>query len=151
MTTSLQQNTRNIFNSIEVYLHWMILASALVVLLLSFLMNVVGTNQVFLPGFIFPLPESCTSRIWFGIDCPACGLTRAFISISHGRLVDAWQFNAASFLVYLFVLVQIPWQSYQIWRMSNGRPSVDEIWLYYLPITMTFALILQWVFRLWAV
>ena len=147
MTHRLQENVRQAFDRIEIYLHWLILLSAIVVLSLSFLMKLVGTDQVYLPGLIFPLPESCSSRFWFGIDCPACGLTRAFISISQGRLSAAWSFNPASYLVYLFVAVQIPWQSYQIWRMYRGRPSVDELWLYYLPIATTVALITQWIVR----
>lgn len=147
MTASLQQNAKRAFDKIEIYLHGLILLAAIVVLSLSFSMNLVGPDKVYLPGSMLPLPESCSSRIWFGVDCPACGLTRAFISISRGQLSSAWHFNPASYLVYLFVWVQIPWQSYQIWRLSSGRPSVDELWLYYLPIATTIALILQWALR----
>ena len=37
-----------------------------------------------------------------GIECPACGLTRSFIALSHGRWMEALRANPSSPLVYLF-------------------------------------------------
>ena len=132
----------------ELQLRWVFLLMATVVIVMSFLMNVVGTDQVYLPGLNLPLPESCGSRLMFGIDCPACGLTRAFISISHGKFLNAWLFNPASFLTYLFVAVQIPWQLFQLHRLKNNKPRIDQQWIYYLPTAVFVALILQWLVRL---
>ena len=82
-----------------------------------------GETGVFLPGFNIPMPPTCASRQLFNIECPGCGMTRAFISISHGQFARAWHFNPASFLVYLFVAAQIPWHAIQIWRLrANQRP-----------------------------
>ena len=132
----------------EVYLHVAIFVVAVIVLLMSFSMTLVERELVFLPGFSKPLPESCTAKLYFGIDCPACGLTRAFISISSGKFSDAWNFNPASFVVYLFFAAQIPWQGYQLWRLSRGQQSYDRIWIYWLPLAMAVTLIVQWAVRL---
>ena len=148
MVQNDNQDHRTLFDRVEIYLHMMILLFAIVVFAMSFTMTLVGETQVYLPGFALPLPETCSARIMFGIDCPACGLTRAFISISQGEFAAAWHFNYASYLVYAFVVVQIPWQSYQIWRIWSGKRSVDALWLYYLPIVMTIALVVQWLVRL---
>ncbi len=127
--------------------HLVILAVSVVVLGLSAVMKTEGNQLVYLPGSSIPLPESCTSRLLLGINCPACGLTRGFISISHGRFFDAWSFNPAAYLVYLFFVVQIPWQSLQVWRVRNGLRPIDQIWTYVLPVAMAAALLIQWIIR----
>ncbi|MEM7454548.1 MAG: DUF2752 domain-containing protein [Planctomycetota bacterium] len=83
----------------------------------------------------------------FGMDCPSCGLTRAFISISHGQFMRAWHFNPASFLVYAFVASQIPWRLFQLARIRRGRLPYFSPWLMTFPATAMGALIVQWIFR----
>ena len=130
------------------YVHLVFFVVAIAVILMSVLMKVEGGDLVFLPGSSMPMPESCTARIFFCINCPACGLTRAFISISHGQLGDAWQFNPASFIVYSFVAVQIPWQANQMRRIKKKERAIDQFWIYLLPLVMAGALIVQWLVRL---
>lgn len=132
----------------EFYLHLLFFSAAAAVLLLSCCMSVVGSSLVYLPGTTIPLPESCTARLFLGIHCPGCGLTRALISISHGQFTDAWKFNPAGFVVYLFVLVQLPWQVSQMILILQGKPSVDALWIYILPITMAVLLLAQWLIRM---
>lgn len=62
-----------------------------------------------LTSFLLPLsalPEE--SLCWFynltHIPCPGCGLTRAFICISHGQWHQAAQFNPFGFVWYLMAL-----------------------------------------------
>lgn len=43
--------------------------------------------------YIFNIPTSCYLRDNFGILCPACGLTRATISILNFKFVDAFYYN----------------------------------------------------------
>jgi hypothetical protein len=52
-------------------------------------------------------PVLCVWRNLFGIHCPTCGMTRAFSSILHGRLVNALEYNklvVVVFLIYCAVL-----------------------------------------------
>ncbi|MEM9412902.1 MAG: DUF2752 domain-containing protein [Planctomycetota bacterium] len=135
--------------SLHYWSHLTFLGIAVGILLLSFLMEVSG-NLVYLPGFSMPLPESCSSKIFLGIACPACGLTRAFISISHGQFTEAWQFNPSSFVVYLLVAVQIPWQALQLFRIHKGRPPIERFWIYLLPAIVFLFMVTQWVFRVFA-
>jgi hypothetical protein len=107
-----------------------------------------GETTVFLPGFTSAMPETCTSRRVFGVDCPGCGLTRAFISISQGQFARAWHFNPASFAVYFFVAVQVPWHAIQIWRLKNNRRPIQWYWIYTLPIAVVIIMTINWLSRL---
>ena len=131
----------------EIYMHLTFFVLAAIVIAMSFSMKVSGTRFVYMPGSILPMPETCTSKLLFGIDCPGCGMTRAFIAISQGELFRAWNFNPASFLAYLFVAVQLPWQSYQMYRLWIGQRSVESYWIYVLPLVLAAAMIIQWLCR----
>ena len=86
-------------------------------------------------------------RIW-RMDCPGCGLTRSFISMSHGEFQRAFSFNMAGPLVYLFVLVQIPWHAWQLYRIVRLRRPIESLWLYVPLYAMSGAILSQWLWRL---
>lgn len=128
--------------------HVIFLAMSVTIVLLSFVMKFDGGDMVSLPGFQSPMPETCSSKAYFGLSCPGCGLTRSFISISRGQFGKAWQLNPASFFVYVFVAIQIPWQCFQIWRLRQGKPIIESSWVYLPLMVCTFALAFQWVIKL---
>ena len=132
----------------EMSYHLVALAVAITVIVLSFVMRSVGQEMVFLPGASFPLPPSCTAQQVFGIDCPGCGLTRSFISISAGEWQRAWNFNRVSFLVYLFVVGQIPWRLYQLSRIMRDRFPVFSPWLFTPLFVICCLLLFNWVLKL---
>ncbi len=41
------------------------------------------------------------------LDCPGCGLTRSFISLSHGHFIEAIRYNALGPLIYLYLLLYL--------------------------------------------
>jgi len=73
-----------------------------------------------LPGAGVALPESCISRRIFNVTCPGCGLTRSFVATARGRLTEAFRNNAMGPVLYLILLVQIP---YRTARILGSRPS----------------------------
>ncbi len=129
-------------------LHFIFLTLAAVILLLSILMRSEGPESVFLPGVRSPMPETCSSRRLLGIDCPGCGLTRSFISISRGDFARAWQLNRASFVVYLFVMIQIPWHALQLWKLRRDGRAIDWTWIYGTPIFVVIVLMINWLWKL---
>ena len=132
----------------EFVFHLVLLLAAVAVIVMSFLMRLVGDNLVFMPGSVWPIPETCAARQWLGIDCPGCGLTRSFIAISSGDLARAWNFNPAGFVLYLFVVGQIPWRLFQMGRRANRKMPVFNIWLF-LPLAIAVAALLtQWIGKL---
>jgi hypothetical protein len=53
-------------------------------------------------GWESPLPL-CLVKWLTGLDCPGCGMTRAFLLIGHGRLADASAMHPASIPAFLIV------------------------------------------------
>lgn len=39
----------------------------------------------------------CVFRAATGYDCPGCGFQRALHALLHGRVADAWDYNAFAF------------------------------------------------------
>ncbi|MBB75870.1 MAG: hypothetical protein CMJ75_15290 [Planctomycetaceae bacterium] len=95
------------------------------------------------------IPETCTFKRVVGYGCPGCGLTRSFISLSHGQLRDAFDFNAVGLPLYLFVIAQIPYRLVLAHRIRQGQSSwqlsqVGKWTAFLLPIL----LITQWIIRI---
>jgi len=91
--------------------------------------------------------ESCVTKMYLGFDCPGCGMTRAFIRISSGQFAKALQLNSASFVVYLFFAIQIPWHAMQLFRIGKGIGPVDS-WLTIVPaLAMVVTLVVCWIWR----
>lgn len=54
------------------------------------------------------LPHFCLIHELFNINCPGCGMTRAFVEVSKGNIVNALNLNSASMILTTFIVIQIP-------------------------------------------
>jgi hypothetical protein len=82
--------------------------AALLPILLAGLLENGSGRRVILPWVGVPLPETCMMRIQFGIDCPGCGLTRAFVNVVQGNPAGAYAIHPLSLVIFAFTLVQLP-------------------------------------------
>lgn len=94
------------------------LAGAVVVLALSFALTPspagYGTHtQLWLPP--------CTFHTVTHIPCPFCGTTTSFCHISRLRVSEAFRSNVLGPIVYVLVLLQIP---YRIYSLVKKRPPL---------------------------
>ena len=115
----------------------------------AFVLGVNKSDHIATPWLGVQLPSVCQFRNVTGLDCPGCGLTRAFVSIAHGRIAEAFSYNGASLLVFGFVSLQIPYRMVQIWRIRNARaelywPRTTNVIL----IVVAGALFVQWGLKL---
>ncbi len=128
--------------------HSMILVGVVIVIVLAFALEVRSPTQVAIRGFDSVLPPSCRFRSWTGLDCPSCGLTRAFVSIAHGDLAAALRFNPVSPLVFLAFLFQVPYRAWQIRRLDQGQEELHWRWLTWGLWVLLGLALAQWVVRI---
>lgn len=57
------------------------------------------------------LSPPCAFHQLFGLECPMCGMTRAFSALSHGRLLLAWGYNRGAPMMYLAFWATTAWAS----------------------------------------
>jgi hypothetical protein len=64
-----------------------------------------------LPKDFFDNGQSlCLSQLLFGVECPACGMTRGIMHLIHLDLENAFAYNMLSFIVLpLMIVVWIQW------------------------------------------
>jgi len=52
----------------------------------------------------------CLSQLLFGVECPACGMTRGIMHLIHLDFENAFAYNMLSFIVLpLMILIWIQW------------------------------------------
>ena len=112
----------------ELYFRVLVLILAITAISLSFVMTIEDDHEVYFPFNSQPLPDVCGSQSLFGVGCPGCGMSRAFISISDLEIDRALLFNSASLIVYFFVAIQIPWHATQIFRTFYRGGPIDTWW-----------------------
>ncbi len=120
----------------ELVFRVLVLLMSLTAISMSFVMTVEDGQKVFLPFSKTPMPEMCGVRSVLGVDCPGCGMSRAFISISDLEIGKALAHNSASLVVYLFVAIQIPWHAMQIFRTLYRSGPIDTWWTLFPPIAV---------------
>lgn len=131
-------------NSDMLWMHGLFFWMAATVIGASFLMQSQGQESVFLPGAKSAMPELCVAKRIFRVPCPGCGLTRSFISISHGQFARAWNFNPVSFLLHPFIFAQIPWNAMQYWLIRKRGYGVSLPYVHFLPITIAVFMLVRW-------
>ena len=117
--------------------HREMLLISVVIVSLAFLLEV-RTDQkvefIFLPGWASP--ESCLSRGLWGVSCPGCGMTRSFVYLAQGSLAESIAVNRVGWLLAIATIVQIPYRSYLLYRLSHG--GLPE------PVPPMFNLVFAW-------
>lgn len=90
----------------------------------TFLLEVRPDQRVSLRGFpSLILPETCASKVVWGFDCPACGLTRSFIFAGRGEWLRSLEMNRMGFLLMLAVVAQIPYRLTMLNQWRRNQPG----------------------------
>lgn len=70
--------------------------------------------------------EFCLVKGLTGLECPGCGMTRAFLLIGHGRLAAAAAMHPASIPAFLIVAGMALTGIVRIVLNRPGRPASKE-------------------------
>lgn len=130
-------------------LHVTLLGLSIAVIVLSFVLRVRDQTTVVLPVIGFPLPETCSLKRTTGVECPGCGLTRSFISMAQGQWRRAWRFNPVGPFLFVIVAAQVPYRTWQLWRLRRGLPEWELRRLSVVLLAgLVVGLLAQWIVRL---
>lgn len=78
-----------------------------------------STNSLPFPGFSVPLHLPCMFKFLTGFNCPACGLTRSFIYMSHFHPGSAFAMNHAGPLLYALCVFEVPYRAVLLLRRGK--------------------------------
>jgi hypothetical protein len=127
--------------------HRNVLAIACGVCLLAFLLQEMPGGRVTLRGLPqFPLPQTCASRIWLGLRCPGCGLTRSIIHLAEGDWQASWRAHRLGGLFALVIAFQIPYRLYALRRPA--QPLLPQFWLAAIGYALIVTLVMNWLWDL---
>lgn len=149
-TKPVPSRTVRVESYLRIRHHATYLVIALAILLFGSLLTIDDQNRVIIPGMELPFPGVCISRQWFGLSCPGCGLTRGSVALLHGQWQQAWRYNPGVFVVFLLVVIQVPYRIIQTRRILSGVPELQYSGLFEILLMGTVLLLfVQWVIGMW--
>ena len=111
-----------------------------------------GLSAVFIVSVMWRPPDNpslilCPFRLFTGLPCPGCGMTRAFCAIGHGEVWRAVNFNAISPAVFLAAIVTWTYAAATIFKFEKVREFLLRLLPGALITKFLFILVIVW----WAV
>ncbi|WP_458783649.1 DUF2752 domain-containing protein [Vallitalea sediminicola] len=82
-----------------------VIITALALIIIVSAVAYIKDDEVYLTHDI--IIGKCVVKEMTGHNCPSCGLTRSFVSISNGSFKKAFNYNYAGLPLYLLVICQI--------------------------------------------
>lgn len=76
-----------------------------------------------LAGRFFPfhlIPSVCGLRNATGLPCPTCGMTRAFVRLTHGDWHGAWHVNPLGSVLCVASAVFVVWVALRLTVLKRG-------------------------------
>lgn len=86
--------------------------------ILTLLVYGVGCAYIFWYDVI-PFHIPCIFRFITGIPCPGCGMSRAFVFLLHGNLIDALYTNMLSGFLFIFAIALPIWLFIDAYKNEN--------------------------------
>ena len=90
----------------------------------------------------------CLFKNIFGIPCPGCGMTRAFLFIAHGDIRSALELNVNSLAVFIAVIVL--WLQFAVNVITGKeiRIHLERRENYFVFVVAVVAMMSGWVYNL---
>jgi hypothetical protein len=133
--------------------HAVILVASLVALIGSFVLQI-DDGRVRVPfiesAAVSRSGSTCAFKRLTGIECGGCGLTRSFVSLAHGDVESAVQFNPVGPWIFILALLQIPYRALKLWRPvweSGWVRVVETLGRWIVPLLLV-AMTSLWMYRI---
>lgn len=122
-------------------LHFVLIALGLVAVV-RLMVSVGEHGRVFVAGLT--VPETCFAKIYFGADCPGCGLTRSMVHLAHGRFSDSVKANPGGAMLAVFACLLLA----RMWfpEASHKRLPSDRI-LISVVAAFVVTILVNWIVR----
>lgn len=118
------------------------------IILLSFIIQDPGAGAENLYIFGLQIPPTCLYKLMNGFPCPGCGLTRCFVSISHGNFANAFAYHKVGILLYFVILFDIFLRLYLIKKGKECFTKTIKL-LVWLPGFLCMITIgINWIYQL---
>ena len=84
------------------------------------------------------VPHFCLFDKILGIQCPVCGMTRAFCELSQSNIKEAIQLNLSSLFVASFFIFQIPLRICSLCKpqMQKNISKISKVFSYFVIIVI---------------
>lgn len=69
---------------------------------------------------VLPLPSVCGLRNATGLPCPTCGMTRAFVRVTHGELAAAFQVSPLGTALCFGAIGLVAWTVLRLTVVKRG-------------------------------
>lgn len=127
--------------------HSTFLIVSILIMISSFILTPAPPQGESVSFFGYDIPNSCPSHVIWGIDCAGCGMTRSFVAIVHGQWKEALEFNRVGPILFLLVIIQIPYRLYMLTRPMNEAFRPQTIWVQLPPGIVICSLIASWILK----
>jgi uncharacterized protein DUF2752 len=86
----------------------------------------------------------CHWKSMTGTPCLACGLTHAFVYLSHGQVSHAVDQNPLALIVYPFFYVGLIWSMACVFGLAKGPGKIPR----WLQLSLLVAVVVGWIARI---
>jgi hypothetical protein len=90
----------------------------------AFLTTNGNVSTLHLFGYSVAINSVCFFRMVTGYRCPACGMTRCFIYMTHGKLASAWHMSHAGVPLYFLCVFEAV---YRPIRLFVAKPPAFKL------------------------
>ena len=101
-----------------------------------------------IPPFHREIFRLCLLKDLFGIPCPGCGITRAFLFIAHGDLHSAMELNVNSLLVFSLVVLFWLHSMFKVLTQNEIKIQLTKIESFSLVTLAAIAAASGWIYNL---
>ena len=102
--------------------HLQVLGLSCFVVVMAFLLEVRPDDRVAFRGLTqYPFPTTCSSRLWLGVSCPGCGLTRATVHLARADWRASLRSHRLGMMMAAVILFQIPYRTLLVCGIDRFR------------------------------